>query len=236
MALASAKGSPGVTTLGLALASAWPRPALLAELDPAGGDLAPRLRRPFEPGLLTLAAAARHGLAPELVLAHAQPLTDDARLLLAPPSGDQAHAALGPLAGRLGEVLRRLPDGDVLADCGRLDAASPALEVARRADVVLLVTRPTLEGVQLLAARRAALEGAWARVGVVVVGERDYPPEAVAAAVGAPLMGVVPERKREAKVLWAQGASRSVRLTLLWRSARGLADALATTPKEEVAV
>ena len=39
IALCSAKGAPGVTTSGLALALSWPRPVVLAELDPAGGDV-----------------------------------------------------------------------------------------------------------------------------------------------------------------------------------------------------
>ena len=39
IAVAADKGAPGVTTTALALAAVWPRPVLLAECDPAGGDL-----------------------------------------------------------------------------------------------------------------------------------------------------------------------------------------------------
>ena len=39
IAVVSSKGSPGATTTSLALTLAWPRPALLAELDPRGGDI-----------------------------------------------------------------------------------------------------------------------------------------------------------------------------------------------------
>ncbi|MCW2599474.1 MAG: hypothetical protein JWM02_1303 [Frankiales bacterium] len=39
LALASAKGAPGVTTSALLLAALWPRPACLVEADPRGGDL-----------------------------------------------------------------------------------------------------------------------------------------------------------------------------------------------------
>ena len=42
IAIASDKGAPGVTTSALALAAVWPRPVLLAECDPSGGDLAYR--------------------------------------------------------------------------------------------------------------------------------------------------------------------------------------------------
>ncbi len=78
IALFSDKGSPGVTTLALSLAAAWPRPVTVAECDPAGGDLALRLTdeagRPRlhpDPGLLGLAAAARRSTAPAACRAHA---------------------------------------------------------------------------------------------------------------------------------------------------------------------
>jgi len=40
IAVAADKGAPGVTTACIALAAVWPRQVLLAECDPAGGDLA----------------------------------------------------------------------------------------------------------------------------------------------------------------------------------------------------
>ncbi len=44
VAVASVKGSPGVTTLCVALAACWPDPAgaIVVEADPAGGDVAMR--------------------------------------------------------------------------------------------------------------------------------------------------------------------------------------------------
>ena len=68
IALAADKGSPGVTTTAVALAASWPRPALLAERDPSGGDLAYRLPGPhgqrLDPhrGLISLAVATRRGM------------------------------------------------------------------------------------------------------------------------------------------------------------------------------
>ena len=43
IAVAADKGAPGVTTTAVALAAVWPRPVLLAECDPAGGDIVYRL-------------------------------------------------------------------------------------------------------------------------------------------------------------------------------------------------
>src|SRR3954463_12043197 len=63
IALCSAKGAPGVTTSGLALTLAWPRPVLLAELDPAGGDVLAGYGRGESSagGLADLELAARRG-------------------------------------------------------------------------------------------------------------------------------------------------------------------------------
>src|SRR5258708_38668095 len=80
IAVAADKGSPGVTTSAVALAAVWPRPVLLAECDPAGGDIVYRLpgadgtRLDPRRGLLSLAVAARRGLQPSQVGGHAQKL------------------------------------------------------------------------------------------------------------------------------------------------------------------
>ena len=59
IALASASGSPGVTTTALAMALLWPRPVLLVEADPTGGSglLAGYFRgtREYGAGLIELA-------------------------------------------------------------------------------------------------------------------------------------------------------------------------------------
>ena len=39
LAVASAKGSPGVTTTSMLLAALWPRPSLVAECDASGGSI-----------------------------------------------------------------------------------------------------------------------------------------------------------------------------------------------------
>jgi hypothetical protein len=63
--IGSAKAAPGVTTLTVALSALSAEPAIAADLDPDGGDLALRYRRPdgapldTEVGLLSLAAALR---------------------------------------------------------------------------------------------------------------------------------------------------------------------------------
>jgi len=72
VALGADKASPGVTTAAVALAMAWPGGRAVFEADPSGGDLAFRALHATaggllaaEPGLLTLAADTRSGLAPD---------------------------------------------------------------------------------------------------------------------------------------------------------------------------
>src|SRR5260370_29129782 len=80
IAVAADKGAPGVTTASVALAAVWPRPVLLAECDPAGGDIVYRLpgaggtRLDPRRGLLSPAVAARHGPQPDQVWEHTQEL------------------------------------------------------------------------------------------------------------------------------------------------------------------
>src|SRR5260370_41902593 len=80
IAIASDKGAPGVTTAALALAAVWPRPVLLAECDPAGGDLVYRFPAVggghLDPrrGALSLAVVAPRGMQPPQVWEHPQEL------------------------------------------------------------------------------------------------------------------------------------------------------------------
>ncbi len=119
IALASAKGSPGVTTTALALAAVWPRRVLVADCDPSGGDLAGWLGQPSTPGLVTLGPLARRGLGPAEVWAQTQPaggslrvLTGFARLAVARAADVVAVLARPDAAGvaHLEPCLRLLSD------------------------------------------------------------------------------------------------------------------------------
>lgn len=160
IAVGSVKGAPGATTVALTLAAVWPRRALLAELDPSGSDLLYRLRgvdsAPLSPdtgvlGYLSGGDAAGGGDP----LAHAQQVGAGLDVLIGPPP-----ARVGEVAGSWGIVAERLaesPAMDTLADCGRLHPDSPALDVLVHASAVLLVTRPTVDGVAHLLARGAEM-------------------------------------------------------------------------------
>ena len=139
----SARGHHHGRSPGRGLATA----VLLAECDPAGGDLVYRLpsesgdRLDPRRGLLSLAVAARRDLQPAQLWAHAQKLRGGLDVLLGVTTAEQG-AGLEPLWGPVGSVLAGLPQADVIADCGRLGADGPYYDLLACAAAVVLVTRP----------------------------------------------------------------------------------------------
>lgn len=144
VAFASAKGSPGVTTTALAMGALWPRPVIVAECDASGADVPLRMERAdggvLDPdrGLLSLAAAGRKGLHPDLVQAHTQRLVGGLDVLVGPRVPEQA-AGMSNFWPLLGAALDGLAGRDVLADCGRIGATTPQTAVLRAARLVVLV-------------------------------------------------------------------------------------------------
>ena len=142
--LLSAKGAPGVTTSSLAIAAQWPRPAVVVDADPSGGDIAAGLGRGAWPAgchLLELVARCR-----------TQPLEAALRALVVRPGehaplvlaglGSPAQAAAVPWA-TLGRGLARLDTVDVVCDLGRYLHGGGNRDLAEVCDRILVVTRST---------------------------------------------------------------------------------------------
>ena len=170
IAVAADKGAPGVTTASVALAAVWPRPVLLAECDPAGGDLVYRLpaadggRLDPRRGLLSLAVAARRGLQPHQVWEHAQKLRGGLDILTG-VSGAEQGAGLELLWGSVGRILAAVPQADVIADCGRVGVDGPVYDLLAQASAVILLTRVSLGEVIRLRDRVSVLAAALQRRG-----------------------------------------------------------------------
>ena len=160
--LASAKGAPGTTTAALALAALWPRPVLLADCDPVGGDVALRMPRldggPLDPdvGLVSLAAAARRGLQADTLHQHTQQVVGGLDVLVGLRAAEQS-AGMDPLWPLLGGALASMPGVDAIADVGRIGPGSSVLPLLRSAHLVVLVVRPDLSSVFHTRERLAAL-------------------------------------------------------------------------------
>ena len=240
VALASVKGSPGVTTTALALASWWPRPIVVMEADPAGGDLAARLGLPEEPGLVGLAASLRRDLRDgtpneamiEGYLQAAPVRTESARVeLVAAPAGfRQATAAVGLLSG-----LASLPTpggADLLLDMGRLagtslsERPSTSQSLIEAADLLVWVSRPQLADLAHLAAATEHRLDSGPEPLVVLTGGGPYPADEVAAALAVTVLGNLPGDPSGVAALWA-GGGRTWAHSTLGRATRDLAAVLA---------
>jgi hypothetical protein len=225
--LCSAHGSPGVTTTSVALVGVWPegRRVLLVEADPWGGMLPARLGLSDHPGLLSLAAAARHGFTEELVWRHAQRAADGVGVIVAPPSPEHARSALGDVAGPFAAWCGGQDTIDVVADCGRLTSDPVNLPFLRQAERVLMVVRPTVDQLRPAALRVEALGGLGVEASLLLVGDTPYGPEEVEGSFGVPVAGSVAWDPSAAAMLGG-GGGREVRRSLLVRSAASLVDRL----------
>ena len=242
-AFASAKGSPGVSTAAAAIAQSWPAPVVLADVDPAGGDLLWRSRTAtggaLDPdrGLLSLGAAVRRGAAQADLTEHLQQTALGTDVLVGITSPDQLPG-LGAAWGQLPAVFHQ-HRSDVLVDCGRIVPGSAAMPVFAGADVVVLVARPDISGTAHLRERLRSLRttlgigGPGGKpVGIVVrTPYRDTRSAADlqqlldAERMGVTVLGIVADEPKAAQVLHGERMGQ-VRRTLLGRSAAQLAQRL----------
>jgi hypothetical protein len=246
--IAADKGAPGVTTTALAMAAVWPRPVLLAECDPSGGDLVYRFPAAdgssLDPrrGLVTLAVAARRGLQPGQLWEHTQKMAGGLDVLTGVINAEQG-GGLGTLWGPLGGLFAAMSGGDVIADCGRLGADGPQYDLVAQAAAVLLVARPNPGDVIRLRDRAAAVAAAASARGrrgftsavAVIADQRTL--RATAADVGqalsqggvpAGVVGGIADDPKGAELLRGAWGGRLDK-TLLIRTARETAQQLAAS-------
>ncbi len=245
VAICSAKGAPGVTSTALALAAVWPRPVVLLEADPAGGDLAYRCQAApggpvfASPNLVTLAAAVRGGVPSRRVLGeNAQRLACGVDLVQGVTAPAQGRG-LGSLWSAIAEACRA-SDVDVIADLGRLDRTGAALPIAEAADCVLPVAATSLESVMRLREQLRELVGVLnARrvaavvpmiVGVDAYAERDCAQlDELLTTAGLPVQPsqhLPYDPKALARLEAGEAASGRLGRTLLIRGAHKMADTL----------
>jgi hypothetical protein len=250
IAIGADKGAPGVTTTAMALTAVWPRPILLAECDPSGGDLVYRFPSAggghLDPrrGVLSLAIAARRGMPAQQAWEHVQKMQGGMDLLAGVTNAEQG-AGLNTLWGPIGRLLAGLPQADVIADCGRIGVDGPVYDLLAEASLVLLVSRAAIADVIRLRDRMSALSAATehrrrpARIGVLVLAD----PKRLNSAIGevqhvldqaggsAKVLGGLPDDPRGAQ-LFRDGQVGKLNKTLLVRTARGIAKQIVTALPE----
>jgi len=234
--LTSAHGSPGATTTALALAATWPshRRCLLVEADPFGGVIAARYGLGDAPGLSSLAADSRQGLDDDAVGRHTQHLPGGVPVLVGPATPDEAHAVLRDITDALTVWSTEQTEMDVIIDCGRIPPGLPTVGVIAEANVVLVLTRPTLDQLRPAAHRVDTLNTSGVDAGLLLVGDKPYGPAEVTASMKVSVTGVVAWDPRTAAVLTgSHGAVHDLRRSPLVRSVATLAGRLAPTPSPE---
>ena len=242
--MTSGKAAPGTTTSTWALAMVWPSPVLVVDCDPAGGDMVPGMlagRVPLDRGLLSWSVSTRRATvmdATMALLSHVVSIPEVPGISLLPGIQNAAQVAALDVAGwqRLAstlEVSSAAIGRDVLVDTGRLVEAS-CWPVLRIADRVILNVRPTVRSIHaaLAAAARLRVElGDLRTVSVLVIGRGPYSSTEVAHAIGAPLLGELPDDRGAADVLsdGALSGLRGLHRTKLLRAARLVAQEIART-------
>jgi Flp pilus assembly CpaE family ATPase len=221
LVLVSTKGSPGVTTAAAALAAVAHTSgrSLLVELDPAGGAVQVLSSGPAAWGLVDTAGRLRREATSAAVDDHVTMLPAGLPSLVAPTAGPIAESTIGSAGDRWLPGLRAAVP-DVVVDAGRWEPSQRTASRIVGADLVAVVCRPTVAGVE---SARLGLDHlrrtARCPAAVIVVGRRPYAPDEVAAHLDVPLGGRIAWDPRGAANLWAAGVTRRWLRTRLARSA-----------------
>lgn len=250
IALCSARGAPGVSTLALALLTVWPRVhpgrrVLLLDADPAGGSVIAgylRGQAASGPGIATV--AADRGGDPLRAIRNAL-LAIDAEatqlVLVGMPDGNRSGAivdAWNTVATTLATMTAPGAGVDVLADLGRLGHQHAASGLLQAADRLVLVVGSGLPDVVAARAAAATLRSAATSTGepgcVVVNPDRPYPADEVALSLGLDLFGTVPHDERAARMYSHGEPGRgAARRSALLRAVAVLARSLRPAPPDD---
>jgi cellulose biosynthesis protein BcsQ len=223
--LVSAKGAPGVTTAALALAATASDDGLLIELDPSGGSIECWTAATAEPGLLRVASALRRATDTAVVAVGEGTNPPGVASVLAPSHGTLAESTIAAMGRSLATALATT-DRTVVLDAGRWSRSQPTADRIRGCDHILIVTYPTVAGVEAARALAPSIEDATRTTPrLLLIGEHPYGATEVAEATGIAVAGVLPWDSRSVAALMANGPTRGWHRTPLARAARA---ALAT--------
>lgn len=244
--LTSGKAAPGTTTAAWALAMTWPRPVVLADCDPAGGDMAPGYlagRAEANRGLLSWAAAARRGTpamdAAAMIGAHAVALQEFAKVWLVSgfSTATHAHSFTAETWERLALALERCSAAigrDAIVDTGRQVSTGDFTPMLRAADHVLVAVRSSVRSVHAAQAATQVLRaelGDLAKVSAILVGTGPYGTKEISDALGLSVSATLPFDRSAALMISdsGKGTASALSRSSLLRAARPLANRLAAT-------
>jgi hypothetical protein len=244
-------GGVGVSTLATLLLATWPGESVIGiEANSDGGVWAARhalSAHQDAPGLTSLLADMRNlvrgtgddHFAADDCMKHMQRLWDDSvSVLCAPTIPRQAAKVVPLLAQSWDDVVSVLPPGsDVIVDCGHWRAGSSSAKLLAGCDVAIVVTRASVEYLEMLAGDADALLMG-GPVGVVFRGDSSHRPDEVTRFVNRcaegvnkpgelPIVGTMTEDPGAVRALCEGGSRRSLRKSGLIRSVQPIANSLA---------
>lgn len=162
IALASGKGAPGTSVTAAALAAAWPRPALLVEADPRGGNFlwgwgqgATAEGR----GLLGFEVSSRRMDPLEALSQQVVQLDQQWPDTFVLPGLDDARQAATIDWNGLAALLASQDQWDVIADCGTVPGVRAPSAIWSAADLTVLVTRATMAAAHFAESSAQVLRG-----------------------------------------------------------------------------
>lgn len=231
------KGSPGVSTVAVALAVVWPGARVIVECDPSGSDAPFRLRAADgdwlspEPWLGSLATASRLGSSDAREFA--QPTVLGVPVVHGGLSAEH-FANLRSLWPQVATSLVATP-GTVIADLGRMHAGHAAIPVLRAAAMAVVLGHADTAGLAHLRDQVSAVSqtvglgaGGLPTVMVLVVSpqrstrKRRAEVETMLASAGlpCPVVGVLPNDPAGAAALWSGPLTRHLAGAALIRAVR----------------
>lgn len=245
IAFASVKGAPGVTTTASLVGATWPegRPVVLAECDPAGGDLAARFALSTVLGWASFRAEQRRSEAPVALTEHVQRLPGGLEVLVG-TRRSAMDAERWPIAGLLASASASA-DGpvDVLADVGRLPTGPEESDGwSDHAGALVIVVRSDAASVMQVRDAGPRILARWGELAaLVVIGSGRHSPGEIERFTGIPVLGAIPyDPVAAAAASGEHTGRRHLGRSLLVSSAGRLAEQLTTvgslSPAEELEV
>ena len=230
---ASLKGAPGVTTTACLVGGTWPggRRVIIAECDPAGGDLAARFALSSQRGWPSFVTAVRRGGPAVSVIPHLQQLPGGLDVLVGTHASGGAEAEWSPTALLAGASSSDDGGIDVLVDVGRLhDIAGRSGAWLDCSDVLALVLGSDAASVLHVHEHADSLrDRCGERIGLVLMAGGSHQAAEIEQFVGISVFGELPHDAGVAAV--ATGTVRGRRRlerSRLTSCARQLAEVLVT--------
>jgi hypothetical protein len=231
IAVCSAKGSPGVSTLACLLGAVWPQPrrVVVAECDPSGNDIAARFGLSPLVGMTSLILSTRRDQGAPFE-SQVQVLPGGLEVLVGPVSPDGAHRLDRELHDAGVAISFSVP-ADLIVDCGRLDPfAIGQRAVIGVADHVVLLVRPDGAGIAHARAAVASLgelRGGARQSWFVEVGPSPFDDCDIARVIGVSKAGSLPlDHVAAAMVCGCPGPPRMLARSGLVHATRRIADVL----------